>query len=57
MGRPRLNPETVRRNRLVTIAKNSELANLERIADQERVSLSAVVHRILFGFLRGAQNQ
>jgi len=41
----------------VTITKNSELANLERIADQERVSLSAVVHRILFGFLRGAQNQ
>ena len=52
MGRPRLNPETVRSNRIVTFATNSELADLERIADEKRMSLSAVVHRILSGFLK-----
>ena len=54
MGRPRLNPETVRSNRIVTFVTNSELAKLERIADQESVSLSAVVHRILSEFLKDA---
>jgi hypothetical protein len=52
MGRPRLNPETVRCNRIVTFVTNSELAKLERKADQERVSLSAAVHRILSEFLK-----
>ena len=36
MGRPRLNPETVRCNRIVTFVTNSELAKLEQKADQER---------------------
>jgi hypothetical protein len=54
MGRPRLNPETVRCNRIVTFVTNSELAKLERKADQERVSLSAAVHRILSEFLKDA---
>jgi hypothetical protein len=52
MGRPRLNPETVRCNRIVTFVTNSELAKLEHKANQERVSLSAVVHQILSGFLK-----
>ncbi len=54
MGRPRLNPETVRSNRIVTFVTNNELAKLERKADQERVSLSSVVHQILSEFLREA---
>jgi hypothetical protein len=52
MGRPRENPESVRSNRVVTFVTNSELANLERIADDKRMSLSAVVHQILSGFLK-----
>jgi hypothetical protein len=52
MGRPRLNPETVRSNRIVTFVTNSELAKLERKADKERISLSSVVHRILSEFLQ-----
>ena len=54
MGRPRLNPETVRSNRIVTFVTNSELAKLERKADQKRVSLSSAVHQILSEFLREA---
>ena len=54
MGRPRLNPETVRSNRIVTFVTNSELAKLEHKANQERVSLSAAVHRILSEFLKDA---
>ena len=52
MGRPRENPESLRSNRVVTFVTNSELANLERIADEKRMSLSAVVHQILSGFLK-----
>ena len=52
MGRPRENPESVRSNRVVTFVTNSELADLERIADEKRMSLSAVVHKILSGFLQ-----
>jgi len=52
MGRPRENPESVRSNRVVTFVTNSELADLERIADEKRMSLSAVVHQILSGLLK-----
>ena len=54
MGRPRRNPESVRSNRIVTFVTNRELAKLERMTEQERKSLSAVVHRIVSGFLRDA---
>ena len=54
MGRPRENPESARSNRVVTFVTNSELADLERIADEKRVSLSAAVHRILSEFLKDA---
>ena len=56
MGRPRLNLETVRCNRIVTFVTNSELAKLEHKANQERVSLSAAVHRILSEFLKDAKH-
>ena len=52
MGRPRENPESVRSNRVVTFVTNSELADLERIADEKGLSLSAVVHQILSEFLK-----
>ena len=54
MCRPRENPESVRSNRVVTFVTNRELANLERIADEKRMSLSAVVHQILSEFLSEA---
>ena len=54
MGRPRLNPETVRSNRIVTFVTNSEMAKLERKADQESVSFSLAVHQILSEFFREA---
>jgi hypothetical protein len=44
----------VRSNRIVTFVTNSEMAKLERKADQERVSLSSAVHQILSEFLREA---
>ena len=56
MGRPRLNPETVRSNRIVTFVNNSEMAKLERKADQERESLSSAVHQILSEFLKDTQH-
>jgi len=54
MGRPRLNPEEARSNRIVTFVTNSEMAKLERKADQGRVSLSSAVHQILSEFFREA---
>ena len=51
-GRPCLNPEKARSNRLVTFVTNSELTNLELIADEKGMSLSAVVHKILSGYLK-----
>jgi hypothetical protein len=54
MGRPREIPESVRSNRVVTFVTNSELTNLERIADEKGISISAVVHQILSEFLKDA---
>ena len=55
MGRPRQNPETVRNSRVVTFVTKSELAKLERIAEQNRISLSASIHQILTKFLNDAE--
>ena len=55
MGRPRRNPEIVRSNRVVTFVTKSELAKLERIAEQKRISLSASIHLILTKFLNDAK--
>ena len=55
MGRPCRNPETVRSSRVVTFVTKSELAKLERIAEQNRISLSASIHLILTKFLNGAE--
>ena len=54
-GRPCLNPEKARSNRLVTFVTNSELAKTEAALQGRReISLSAVVHRILSEFLKDA---
>ena len=52
MGRPRQNPEITRSNRVVTFVTDKELAQLERMADFEKASLSAIVHSILHSFLK-----
>ena len=54
IGRPPLSPEEVRSNRIVTFVTNVEMAKLERKADQERVSLSSVIHQILSKYLKEA---
>jgi len=46
-GRPRQNPEDVRSKRIATFVTMGELAKLERIAEKERISLSAVVYRMI----------
>lgn len=52
MGRPRQNPEITRSNRVVTFVTDKELVQLERMADLKKISLSAIVHRILHDFLK-----
>jgi len=54
MGRPLQNPETTLSNRVVTFVTNKELAQLEHMADFEKISLSAIVHSILHSFLKGS---
>ncbi len=46
-GRPPRAPEAARSHRVVTFVTGRELAILERIAEEEDRSLSAVVHRII----------
>ena len=46
-GRPCQNPEDVRSKRIATFVTMDELAKLERIAEKERISLSAVVYRMI----------
>ena len=52
LGRPRMNPEAARSKRIVTFITNSDLAKLERIVEQEKSSISSIVHRILSEFLK-----
>jgi LDH2 family malate/lactate/ureidoglycolate dehydrogenase len=53
LGRPCLNPETVRSRCVVTFVTSGELAMLESMREQKGTSLSAVIHHILSGFLVG----
>ena len=56
MGRPRQNPEITRSNRVVTFVTDQELAQLERMADFEKTSLSAVIHNVLYNFLKASKH-
>jgi len=53
-GRPVRPPEEARSHRVVTFVTQRELEALERIAEAEDRSLSAVVHRIIREQLRSA---
>ncbi len=46
-GRPKQPPQDARSNRIVTFVTDSELENLNQIADEEDRSLSSVVHQIV----------
>ncbi len=47
MGRPPGAPETLRRNRVVTMVTDAELGELSKLAQDKNRSLSAIVHEIL----------
>ena len=51
MGRPRKNPDQTRSNRIVTFVTNAELAKLDQVAGEDKMSLSAVVHKSIRNFL------
>ncbi|MFT5730946.1 MAG: hypothetical protein ACI8PB_005137 [Desulforhopalus sp.] len=51
MGRPRKNPDQARSNRIVTFVTNAELAKLAQVAGENKMSLSAVVHKSIRDFL------
>ena len=46
-GRPRLESDEARSNRVVTFVTDRQLEALDRIVEEEDRSLSAVVHRII----------
>jgi hypothetical protein len=52
LGRPPMNPEAARSKRIVTFITNSDLTKIERIVEQEKSSISLIVHRILSEFLK-----
>ncbi len=47
LGRPPGEPETVRRNRVVTMVTDAELRKLSERAQDKNRSLSAIIHEIL----------
>ena len=51
LGRPPGPPEAVRRRRVVTLLTDAEFKELTRIAEAEKESVSALVHRIIARFL------
>ena len=48
LGRPPMDLEKTRNQRVVTFVTKHELAALKRISKQEEKSLSAVVHHMIF---------
>ena len=51
LGRPPGTPESVRRNRVVTLMTDAESEKLTKIADKEGKSVSALVHEVLLRFI------
>jgi hypothetical protein len=51
-GRPARDPQSIRRNRVVTLLTDAELEKLTRVADREEKSVSAFVHEVLSQFLK-----
>ncbi len=52
LGRPPGAPESIRRNRVVTLMTDAEFEKLTRIADEEEKSVSAMVHQIISRYLK-----
>jgi hypothetical protein len=52
MGRPPSSLDTVRRNRVVTMVTDAELAKLKSLVEAEGKSLSFVVHDVLSRYLK-----
>ena len=52
LGRPPGNPESCRRNRVVTLMTDAESEKLTQIAETEDKSVSALVHEVLSRFIR-----
>ena len=52
LGRPPGDPESIRRNRVVTLTTDIEFEQLTKIAEKEGKSVSALTHEILLRFLR-----
>jgi len=46
-GRPPMDPRDARSERIVTFVTERELAKLKSIAEKEKASLSAVVHKFI----------
>jgi hypothetical protein len=57
LGRPKLPPEKVRSNRVVTFVTDLELATLERGADDLDMTLSGFVHTLLLQGLDARLNE
>lgn len=55
MGRPPAPPEQVRRNRVVVMLTDAELAALHRVADAAARPLGTVAHELLTRALRKAK--
>ena len=52
LGRPPGDPESSRRNRVVTLMTDAESEKLTQIAETEGKSVSALVHEVLLRFVR-----
>lgn len=55
MGRPPAPPESVRRNRVVVMVRDDELAALHRLADARGMPLGSVAYELLEKALRRAK--
>jgi len=51
-GRPPSAPETVRSHRVVTFVTESELIQLQRLAEHRQLALSGAVHQIIVAELQ-----
>ena len=55
-GRPRLQEDVVRSNRVVTFVTNEELRLIAEIADRESSSISSVCHQLVAAGLEDRQS-
>ena len=51
-GRPPRAPESIRRNRVVTLMTDAEFEKLTKVAEEKEESVSALVHQIVSRYLK-----